>query len=329
MTNSNDLAFILIGLNEGDNVLLGDFGCPCHVVGYEEIKKGFSQSYYARSLNMSELCWIGSRAWQYLHDHDRKLLEEISRAPVILVIDEDCEPGLLDQAVDADIFAILRSPLTLVQVSDILLQIQKNKNIVNNMTNIVREINLDRDLLQHKSMICSFLFKFFAQISEQVDILSLTETSALVIGELCHLQGLHLVWWGAGKQTRYIVAGESDTLIWHNFLQKASSRIGAPGDSEYFEWVGKSIAPDKQNCQLLPLKLRDMYCGLLALCVSRQELGSKDIAHALDAASRHLCLTLWQSAAYSNFFPQTNPVKLAKGGLPQHARLSAANWFLL
>lgn len=275
------------------------------------------------------LLWLGSRAWLELRREQPEIMQSMELVPSVLVLECGSEREVLEQALDAHFQQVLRAPLDRPQVFDALSRAREARNMYLDMTRMAREIMMNRELLERKSDVCSFLFRSFAGIGGAGDARALLAECGRAMGEVFAVHGLHAVWWGSGPAPVYIVGAEPNAPAaetWVRFLRDRTSDAvagnSAPdGGGAVLYAGGGGEGPETGQVIMLTLDIHGVRHGVLALHVREPLLPGRDMAQALDAVRHYVALTLWERGTDRKFFAGSEAWPKAGGqaGKPQSA----------
>lgn len=246
------------------------------------------------------LLWLGSKAWLHLAKETPDLMRRLSYLPVVLLLSENPEPHLLEEALDAGFQQVLRAPLQKKHVHEALSRALEVRNLYQDMSRMSREILMTRELLNRKSEVCALMLRLFSVVSEAEDARDLLRRCGDELRSLLDLRGIHALWWGGGREV-FAFIGQDDAS---NRLDAASSRawceflLGeAPAEIRTMSVQliccgGSTGSPDAGKVLWLPLETRGNRQGMLALMFVHPLLAGRDMALALDAIRHFITLAL-------------------------------------
>lgn len=251
------------------------------------------------------LLWLGGGLWKQLLESP-DLLEKLQLLPTVLILEKDSGQTMIEQAMQAPVQQVFLGALTELQVHDALRRAVEAHHIFCEMNRMAREVSLERELLEKKADVCSFLFQFFIQASETDNSCLLASGCADVMRDFCGLSGLHIAWWGKEDTASYVLGINSsniNSLDWFKFMRD-EARKHNPNlhDGDCANWDGQSDAPEAGKVLVLPMTIRNSVCGILALHMDDPMPQSRDMAQALDVVRRHLAVALMAGSASENFF---------------------------
>ncbi len=240
------------------------------------------------------LLWAGGAFWRGL-EPGSDLMRSLALVPTALVLEPHPGSEALEQALEAHVQQVVRSPLAADRVFDVLSRAREARNVYNDMTRMAREIVMNRELLERKSGVCSFLFEFFGALDHELDAAGLVRECGKAARGFFDATGFHAAWWGEGGRIDYFLGAEQGAAeAWHGFLRERAARFASGPEEGSVVCVGGSHGlPENANPILLPLNVCGRVRGLAAVAVKPDYLPGRDMAQALQVVCRHLALALW------------------------------------
>ncbi|MCH5276875.1 MAG: hypothetical protein J1E80_03460 [Desulfovibrionaceae bacterium] len=270
------------------------------------------------------LLWLGSGMWRTLRARLPHTAEILQLIPTVLVLEENAERALLEQALDGHFQQLIRFPLDRQQVFDALSRAREVRNMYQDMERMAREIMMERELLERKSEVCAFLFQSMAGLDSAAHARDLIARCRRAMGEALSVETVHALWWGKGERTYCLLdapEGTAEAEAWQGLLLERAAADGpAHAPMSLHCGDGKRL-PRPEHTLLLPLEIRGRRCGLLALDMDRAPRLGRDLSQALDAVRRHLALVLWERSQDGEFFAAL-PSDSASSDASQERRLS-------
>lgn len=270
------------------------------------------------------LVWIGQRFWQRSRAADPgfHFMEHLSR---VLVLTAEASREDLESAMSGGFQDVLCGPPTVERLHEVLRRSLEVSNIYEDMERMTRELLLTRELLMRKEDVFSFLQGFISRVSKLDSTEGVLATARDALAELLPLGAMHLAIWKQqgegvamqlyldspacenGSEQTLARNGEDGTRLWSDLLLSTAAAL-APGmganlriTTHYTEnecAAPHLSEPDSRRTLLLPLCTGGVFCGVLALFLTREHPLGRDQVLALDAAMNHLAMVL-QSAARS------------------------------
>jgi len=248
------------------------------------------------------LLWMGMGARTRMeHEHPR-LLQALGVIPTVLVLEPNPDPEVLERAIDAHVQQVLRSPLGKAQIFDALGRARETRNLFQDVTRMSREISMERELLERKSGVCSFLFRFFTLAAEATDAKSALVACRQALERLLPVSGLHILWQDSPCGTVYI----SESVHAHSRQSRKDWPLLMWKQMESLR-IGHTTLSARRKTEIppvisFPLAVNKSVRGLLTLELREHFPFGKDIALALESMRLHLALMLREGEDREAFF---------------------------
>lgn len=254
------------------------------------------------------LVWMSSKVCSELSRLPEQLRLNIHSAPKVVLLDEGYSLADFESACDLGITEILRPPLARERVADVVRRALEATAVHHDMECMAREIALERELLERKNEILSFLVNFLTQSTTSLELADMLQTAYQGLDKLLPLRSLHAVLWEKNDNespalSLFISAPESGpaNAAWRDALFDQARRVIGPnftvadvqrlhigGQPE--DWAAQS--PEDGAVLVLPLICDTEQLGVLMLLTSMERHLGRDQAMALDSAMRHFSLTV-------------------------------------
>ena len=254
------------------------------------------------------ILWMDSACGNELEQLPDTLVHGIAATPKVLLLNNGYSLKDIESACDNGFSDILRPPLSRERIVDIMRRALEAHALHHDMECMTREIMLERELLERKNEILSFLVGFLANASESLDLNYLLQTAYISLERLLPVRGMHAVLWeqnteGAPLISLHIGAPETSKAhgMWREvLLEHARNAIGpafAVTEINRLHLHGQTDAaaespPDGGSQLLLPLISGNERLGLLLLVTAMERHLGRDQALALDSAMRHFSLSI-------------------------------------
>ena len=228
-------------------------------------------------------------------------------ALMVLLLNQGYDLHDIETAFDNGISDIARPPLTRERIIESMRRALEMRAVHKDMTAMTREIAFERELLERKNSILSFLVDFLARTTENMDLEHLLTTAFSGFSRLLPIRTMHAALWDETSQnpsvTLYISSPQNSRA--HEQWRSALLLQTVQNLGELFSIQG--ICPLKLENQsgfmpqtlpkdgallALPLVCNREQCGVLLLLMETDTLLGRDQATALDSAVRHLALTV-------------------------------------
>jgi len=252
--------------------------------------------------------WMSSACAKELEQMSDSAVQSLIAAPKVLLLDSDYSLEDFESAHDCGFTDILRPSLSRERVADIMRRALEAHAFHHDMECMTREILLERELLERKNEILSFLVGFLANATESLDLTYLLQTAYSGLKKLLPVRAMHAVLWDRDGDdspllSLHICAPDHspahgvwrEALLEHarnavgpDFAVTEISRLHLPGQAK--QWA--ESLPDEKNMLVLPLACGNERLGALVLVTSMERHLGRDQATALDSAIRHFALSV-------------------------------------
>lgn len=254
------------------------------------------------------IIWMSSgmgRKLCTLAPDDRQRFEQVSKA---LLLDESYSLSDFESACELGVTEIVRPPYARERIADIMRRALEVHSVHHDLNCMTREILLERELLERKNELLSFLVNFLTNTTESLDLEYILQTAYSGLSRLLPLRSMHVALWeqegeGPCSVSLYICASERSKTynVWRDaLLSQIRHAVGSDfsiGETQKLqlhdqprEWVNS--APDGSVILPLPIVTGQERLGVLLLQTSMERHLGRDQALALDSAMRHLALSL-------------------------------------
>ncbi len=253
------------------------------------------------------LVWIApgcASALQAAYGNWEQCFESIPKA---LLLEEGYSLTDLEAAFDFGLMEVIRSPLSKERIADAMRRALELRSIHHDVHCMTREILLERELLERKNNILSFLVDFLCNTTEHLDLQQILQNAYNGINKLLPLHGIHAVFWERENNadptlSLYTCSPENSPagLAWQEKLT-AYARILHRQDYSIHgihrlclcdkQETELHIMPDEGTVLCLPIIDGVEQLGALLLHSSTNRRLGRDQATALDSAMRHFALS--------------------------------------
>ena len=258
--------------------------------------------------NQPFVLWMSSACAKELEQISDTVVHSLIAAPKVLLLDSDYSPEDFESAYDYGFTDILRPPLSRERIADIMRRALEAHAFHHDMECMTREILLERELLERKNEILSFLLGFLANATESLDPTDLLQTAYSGLTKLLPVHAMHAVLWDRDENDSSLLSlhicapdGTPAHQVWREaLLEHARNTIGPDFavteinrlhlHSQTKQWA--ESLPDEKNMLTLPLTCGNERLGALMLVTSMERHLGRDQAIALDSAIRHFALSI-------------------------------------
>lgn len=232
--------------------------------------------------------------------------------PKLILLEKNAPQSALEEAIDLGAGDIIRAPLTTARLSRSLRKAAEADALQRDIRNMTREVFIERELLERKNSILSFIVNFLTNISD-----CRGETELLAKSYSCLQRLFPVVTMSAALITRdadgrvntdlFIAAppGSRTHEAWRIRLLEAAQSLNtlSPKNPSAFHLVlpgtnAGSATPSDGHILTLPVHMENDLQFFLMLLTPMERNMSRDQAQALDCALRHMALNLRNARRY-------------------------------
>ena len=234
---------------------------------------------------------------------ERQILELL---PKVLLLHPEYSLEDFEKACDHGIVEILRPPFLRERIVDVMRRALEAQALHYDMHCMTREIMLERELLERKNEILSFLVNFLADTSQSLELDQILQHAYTAFNGLLPVRALHAAFWERDSSDsnalslhlscpenskehdawREVLIQHCRLVIGRQFSVQNISRLHLPDQAD--TWKG--CLPDNTALLCLPVSDGVDQSGILLLVSSFERHLGRDQATALDSAVRHLGL---------------------------------------
>jgi len=253
------------------------------------------------------LIWISTEFSKRLPNMDKKRKELLDAIPKVLLLGDSYTLADFEIACDNGITDILRGDITKERIADITRRALEAQAIHHDVQCMTREIALERELLERKNELLSFLVSFITNTTEILDIEYILQTAFTGLGKLLPVKSMHAALWEHDEHSLnlslFICAPEKSPNhgLWRStLLEHAKAMTGKDLSVQECSRLHLADQPKKwENCSPkddiilnLPIVNGHELIGVLMLTTSMERHLGRDQAVALDSAMRHFALSI-------------------------------------
>ncbi len=254
------------------------------------------------------LIWLSSAGLRKLQSLPANQTRHLELLPKALLLDKHYTLQDFEEATDFGIAEIVRHPLSKKRLKSVFSRAHEVHNVHHDIICMTREIMLEREILERKNELLTFLVTFLTNTSESLDVEQILQKAFSSFSTLFSARSMHAAFWHQTEQ-------DSTALSLH---------ISAPVTSNaYKEWSEALVSHVKQYvgdkvtindvCELvlheqtpemaiatpadgtlisLPIMVGAEKFGVILLLTEVKNNFGKDQALALDSALKHLALSI-------------------------------------
>ena len=218
----------------------------------------------------------------------------------------------INTALDGGIAEIIKPPHSRKRVWEVLLKAHEAQTIHRDMQVLTRQILLERELMERKNEVLSFLVSFLSESAHSIDNETILRNAFTGLTRLLPASSMNAVIWhdaqGGQKQIKYYIDAKPASNIYKKWQMALYSEcLKYMGSHSKFKVVKhnqlhiseKPFSPDSGDFLTLPISNGKETNGVLLLVNnSRKNLG-RDQTEALSVALNHLSLQLGNAYQFS------------------------------
>ena len=249
------------------------------------------------------ILWISKSGWdelQKLPSAERVHLEVASR---ILIMGGDYDLAELESLLECGFTEIIKPPITTERARTVLHAAIETQNLYQDIMHMTREICLERELLERKNTMLSFIVSFLERITRHLDPVEIIHAAQSELAKLLPVTSLNAICW-TKQQTKNIHANvfvstsekNAASIAWTNHLKTHAQQLLGDAlltvDMNYVGCSESDILPQKES--LLAINLEhgtECFGAIMLQCAEQPQLG-KDQIQIIQSAVSHLTLAL-------------------------------------
>ena len=254
------------------------------------------------------ILWLSSKLSSTLCALPLSEKRRFEQVPKAVLLDEGYSLADFENACDIGVTEIVRPPYSKERIADIMRRALEAQFVHHDMNCMTREIMLERELLERKNELLSFLVSFLTNTTESLDLDYILQTAYTGLGRLLPLRSMHVALWdqeGTNPHTvsLHICASERSKAypLWRDILlNQAQHAVGANFSIADIQRLHlhdlprdcANSTPDDGTILYLPIINGHEQLGTLLLLTSMERHLGRDQALALDSAMRHFALSI-------------------------------------
>lgn len=254
------------------------------------------------------ILWISSRLGHELRKLPSGKRQRLEQVPKAFLLDEGYTLCDFENACDLGVTEIIRPPYTRERIAEIMRRALEIQSVHHDLNCMSREILLERELLERKNELLSFLVNFLTNTTESLDLEYILQTAHTGLARLLPLRSMHVALWDREgphphSATLYICSSERSKAhsLWREvLLNQVRHALGSDFSIAEVqklnlhalprEWANST--PEDGAILHLPIITGQEQLGVLTLLTSMERHLGRDQAVALDSAMRHFALSI-------------------------------------
>jgi diguanylate cyclase (GGDEF)-like protein len=258
------------------------------------------------------LLFLPWREWKILDSVRRERLRYAKNLPLVLLLSPD---QLLSPtevaAISSSGFLSVMAGIEPAQIAEALLKAREATEVMHDIVNMTREIELEREILSRQNVQLEFLSRLLTKASESLDLPMILERSLEELRSLLPVTELCALFWKPFSKDLleaelYIPANATKEVqnSWIEYLLNGAARTSNSSVTSYrLNFTSSNLpsqAPASGTCMLFPLKAGPERFGVLALASKEIPRLGNDTLKTLAGAVSHLSLAFKNGVLFTS-----------------------------
>lgn len=256
------------------------------------------------------LLWISKQGWDTLKTLPSNLTAHIDVTSRILIMGGDYDLAELESLLECGFAEIIKPPITEARAREVLLSAVETQNLYQDIMHMTREICLEREMLERKNDMLSFIVSFLEKVTQHLDPAEILRAAQTELKTLLPVSAINAICWSPQVSenvhaTIYVAGSEKNDVAraWTEMLKTHAQRLLGDGvvstDMNYMGTVKTDILPSSDTLLAIDLEHGGATFGVvLVQCHDHPQLG-KDQIQILRSAISHLTLGLNNAMLYT------------------------------
>ncbi len=273
----------------------------------------------AKAMDADEPCivWMSKHAWDAVQASSASA-RHLDIIPRVLLLGGSYTLSELESALESGFSDVIKPPLTELRVRSVLMRTVETQHLYHDIMRMTREICLERELLERKNEMLSFIAAFLAHATESLEPLEIFTRAQEDLTMLLPVAALSAICWSPGTEqgmedathaldaSLYISAmpglATYDTL--HTLLVGSAERLtGKTVISRQTDYLAPTLpladaAPEAGRVAVLPLQIAGETIGAVSLLANEDLQLGRDQIQLLKSAMQHLALAIRNAMLY-------------------------------
>ena len=289
-----------IGLSaEEQQNLLGCFGHEMKLATWEATTLPTLQD---MEKNQPCILWLSQNAYETLQNLPSTSIRHLDLLPKILLLAKDAALEDLEVANENGIAEIVYQPFTKKRLQRAMNKILEAQEVHHSILCMTKEIMLEREILERKNKVLSFLVNFLTGVSTANTIPTILNAAKESLNILFNVNKLSAVLWTSSNLSQNFhaeayIAALPESASFANIEQElhnlAQAHLGKhcklsifPMEAETY--TNEDLDSTKENVWSIPITVGSSTIGFLLLTTNLEESLGRDQALALSSAMAHL-----------------------------------------
>ncbi|WP_051177318.1 GGDEF domain-containing protein [Halodesulfovibrio aestuarii] len=257
------------------------------------------------------LLWISKQGWDTLKTLPASSIAHLEVMSRILIMGGDYDLAELESLLECGFTEIIKPPITESRAREVLLSAVETQNLYQDIMHMTREICLDREILERKNDMLSFIISFLEKVTQHLDPTEILRAAQTELKTLLPVSAINAICWSPQDTTNihasvYVASSKKDSIAnrWAEKLKAhAEGLLGeavVSTDMNYMGTVTTDILPSSDSLLAVNLEHSGVTFGVVMIqCHEQPQLG-KDQIQILQSALSHLTLGLNNAMLYTS-----------------------------
>lgn len=253
------------------------------------------------------LLWVALPAWLGLSSEARL---ELAGAEKILLLPPTTGIKDLEELDDLDFNAIMAEPIDTSAVQKATNKVRAKQNLYKDANRMLKEIFLERELLERKSLNLNFLLQFLTNTYSTLEPDKILTIATQIIDELLPVKNLGAFLWLEGQDKpsacMFIPAERDSTSwkLWESTLLNAAQSIFHNNEQLHYECrslphgTEQDTGAGPELSLAIPLCINEIPLGVVVIGLDKDYPLGRDTVEVLESALTHLALALHSAWLY-------------------------------
>jgi diguanylate cyclase (GGDEF)-like protein len=256
------------------------------------------------------LLWISKQGWDAFKALPASATAHIDVASRILIMGGNYDLAELESLLECGFAEIIKPPITEDRAREVLLSAVETQNLYQDIVHMTREICMERELLERKNDVLSFLVSFLEKVTQHLDPAEILRAAQSELATLLPVSAINAICWPPQSSenvhaTIYVASNNKNdtTYTWTEKLKSHAEQLLGNGvvsiDMNYMGSTATNIEPDPEKLLAVNLEYGGSKFGVVMVqCSDHPQLG-KDQIQVLQSAISHLTLGLNNAMLYT------------------------------
>ncbi|SIO26898.1 GGDEF domain-containing protein [Halodesulfovibrio marinisediminis] len=256
------------------------------------------------------LIWISKQGWDTLQALPSNARGHIDVASRILIMGGKYDLAELESLLECGFTEIIKPPITKERAREVILSAVETQNLYQDIMHMTREICLEREMLERKNDMLSFIVSFLEKVTQHLDPAEILRAAQTELVTLLPVSAINAICWSPQHSENlhaaiYVASNEKNSVshAWAEILKIHAERLlgdkVVSSDMNYMGTVKTDIEPSSDTLLAIDLEHSGVSFGaVLVQCHEQPQLG-KDQIQILRSAISHLSLGLNNAMLYT------------------------------